>query len=78
MPDAYCLYKVFAHVQECVAKVYTLARTLACPIAVYHVAVGQGLHPSPHPGLPDGCVPCCGWPRSRPLPSVACLPSPGL
>ena len=29
------------------AKVYTLARTLACPIAVYHVAVGQGLRPCP-------------------------------
>ena len=47
MPDAYCLYKVFAHVPECVAKVYTLARTLACPIAVYNVAVGQGLRPCP-------------------------------
>ena len=45
MPDAYCLYKVFAHVPECVAKVYTLARTLACPSAVYNVAVGQGLRP---------------------------------
>ena len=43
----YCLYQIFAHVTECVAKVYTLARTLACPNALYNAVVVQGLRLCP-------------------------------